>query len=123
MTDKADRISEELFELSIMIIKITAKLNNNQEYKVIKDQMLRSGTSAGANYEEARGAESRADFIHKLHIAYKELRETNYWLRLMNHTLSDPDNQKIKIAVEKSEILLKILGKSIVTSKRNRDNR
>lgn len=47
-------------------------------------QLLRSGTSAGANYEEARGAESRADFVHKLRIATKELRESIFWLRLVH---------------------------------------
>ena len=52
----------------------------------ISQQLLRSGTSAGANYEEARAAESRADFVHKVRVATKELRETLYWLRLLRRS-------------------------------------
>jgi len=65
------------------IIKLVIQLNGSAVGRHIAGQLLRSSTSAGANYEEACGAESRPDFIHKLQIVLKELRETLYWLRLI----------------------------------------
>ena len=65
------------------IIKLVESLPNTLVGRRVADQLLRSGTSAGANYEEARAAESKDDFVHKLQIALKELRESNYWLRLL----------------------------------------
>jgi len=119
MSEKANKISEDLFELSVAILKITSGLNYTPENKVIKDQLIRSGTSAGANYEEARGAESRADFIHKLHITYKELRETNYWLRLLYRISSPSDDSCLVNAINESEKLIRIFAKSIITTRAN----
>lgn len=117
MTEKADKISEDLLDLGWKIIHISSKLGYTSEQRVIKDQLLRSGTSAGANYEEARGAESRADFIHKLHIVYKELRETIYWLKLLKGLNCKIDEQQLYSTIEKSENLTKIIAKSIITLK------
>jgi four helix bundle protein len=70
-------------EYGARIINLVESLPNTLVGRRVADQLLRCGTSAGANYEEARGAESKEDFVHKLQIALKELRESNYWLRLL----------------------------------------
>ena len=72
----------------------------------------------GANYEEAQGAESRADFIHTLQIALKEVRESNYWLRLLAHTYVRCSEQLLTITNESAE-LKAILSKAVVTAKAN----
>lgn len=76
-------IVNKTFEFSLKIISLYKVLVSNKEY-VLSKQILRSGTSIGANVEEAVGAHSRKDFISKMVIAYKEARETRYWLKLLN---------------------------------------
>jgi four helix bundle protein len=81
----------------------------------VADQLLR-GTSAGANYEEARGAESKDDFAHKLQIAFKELRESNYWLRLLVKSGKLP-LERMTGLLDESNQLRAILSKSVATAK------
>ena len=76
-------IGIRLVEHGARLIKVVESLPNTLVGRHVAGQLLRSGTSAGANYEEACGAESKADFAHKLQISLKELRESNYWLRLL----------------------------------------
>ena len=78
--------------------------------------MLRSATSVGANYEEARGSESDADFLHKMNIVLKEARETHYWLKIINRTEILPTNRMTDILSEASEICA-ILVSSVKTLK------
>ena len=80
---KGDDIAGRLVELAVMVVKVVDALPETPAGKHVAGQLLRSGTSPGANYEEARGAESRRDFVHKLGIALKELQETRYWLRVV----------------------------------------
>ena len=83
-------------------------------------QVLRSGTAAAANYGEARGAESRADFIHKLKVVFKELNETTIWLELIGESsLLSPD--KIVAIVAENRALCRIIGASIRTAKNSQD--
>ena len=82
---KENPIKEKSFAFALKIIKLCQKLQDQHEY-VISKQLLRSGTSIGANIEEATAAESRRDFHHKLAIASKEARETSYWLRLLDQS-------------------------------------
>lgn len=82
---KENTIKEKSFAFALKIIKLCQQLQDNREY-VLSKQLLRSGTSIGANIEEATAAESRADFIHKMTIASKEARETHYWLRLLSES-------------------------------------
>ena len=77
-------IAARLVDVGVRIVRLSRRIARDSVSRHIAMQLLRSGTSAGANYEEARGAESRADFIHKLRIATKELRESIYWLRLVH---------------------------------------
>ena len=78
---KGDEISERLMDFATRIIRLAEALPKTVIGKHIYGQIIRSGTSAGANYEEARAAESNSDFAHKMSLALKELRETKYWLR------------------------------------------
>jgi four helix bundle protein len=80
-------------------------------------QLLRSGTSIGANLEEAIGGQSKADFIAKISISYKEARETVYWLKLLNATEYFTNNNAISLLMDAEEIC-RILGKIQITTKR-----
>ena len=77
---KADALQERLIDFAVRIINLSARLPKTAAGKHIAGQVLRSGTSSAANYGEARGAESHADFVHKLGIVLKELNETLIWL-------------------------------------------
>lgn len=81
--DKGDGLADRLLEFAVQIIKLVKSLPNTIIGRHIEGQLLRAGTSLGSNYEEARGAESRADFIHKLGIVLKELKETRFWLKII----------------------------------------
>ncbi len=78
----ADNLEERLIDFAVRVIKVADRLPMTPAGKHIAGQRLRSGTSPAPNYAEARGAESNADFVHKLKIALKELNETSVWLRL-----------------------------------------
>lgn len=94
-----------------------------KEYReyVLSKQVLRSGTSIGANVNEAQAAQSKADFIAKMSIASKEARETKYWLDLLAETdFIDKTNQYTKDLIEESEELIKILTSIVKTSQLNK---
>ena len=80
---KENLIQQKSYSFALRIIKLYSYLTENKKEYVLSKQILRSGTSIGANVEEALGAQSKSDFIAKLSIAYKEARETSYWIRLM----------------------------------------
>jgi four helix bundle protein len=83
----------------------------NSEYVIIKKQLVKSATSSGANYEESQAASSKADFHHKVKIALREKRESNYWLRVLNAILDTDYNQKeLAWLIDESLQLKKILG-------------
>lgn len=92
------------------------RLPDDPSAKHIARQLVRAATSGGANYEEARGAESRADFIHKVGIANKELREALYWLRLAAEAALVPDSDLPALIQEANE-LVAIFTASIRTAK------
>ena len=80
-------LCDRTFQFSVRIVALCQELEKKQDVtRTIARQLLRSGTSIGANTEEAQGAQSRADFVHKYSIARKEARETHYWLRLLGAT-------------------------------------
>jgi four helix bundle protein len=96
----------------------TRELEKTYAGKHIAGQLMRSATSSGANYEEARGTESRADFVHKMQVVLKELRESLYWLRLTEKSSLISGDKSKKLLKEASE-LCNIIGRSIVTAKKN----
>ena len=79
-------IEEKSFQFAIRIVKLSQYLRSSKQDFVLSKQVLRSGTSIGANVAEAQQAQSRADFISKLEIALKETSETKYWIRLLKET-------------------------------------
>jgi four helix bundle protein len=82
----ADKLEQRLIDFAVRIIKLSATLPRTSAGKHIAGQILRSGTSPAPNYGEARGAESHADFVHKLRIVLKELNETLIWLRIIERS-------------------------------------
>jgi four helix bundle protein len=112
---KGSDIAERLLGLGARIVRLTRVLPKDAASRHITLQVVRSATSGGANYEEARAAESRADFAHKIGISAKELRETIYWLRLIQATSSDNFEDVIREANE----LTAILVASARTARRN----
>lgn len=112
-------ITDRTFDFSVRIVKLCQVLDSNPGVaRTLSKQLLRSGTSIGANIEESRSAQSTADFIHKMEIALKEAKETNYWLRLLIATDVMPENKVASLLSESKEII-KILASSIVNAKRN----
>jgi four helix bundle protein len=111
-------LAERLLDFAVQIVKLTGTLPNSIAGRRIGDQLLRSGTSVGANYEESQAAESRNDFIHKLQISLKEIRETNYWLRLITKTKIIEQDRLANIMDESTQ-LRAILSKAVVTAKKN----
>lgn len=119
MQNEKNNLSERLLELAVNIIKLTEHLNKTLAGRHIGGQLMRSSTSAGANYEEACGAESRSDFIHKLQITLKELRESLYWLRLIEKS-SLLQSANLGTVIQEVRELGNIIAKSIVTAKKNK---
>jgi four helix bundle protein len=113
--EKENLIVKLSLEFALDIIKYSEILENNKKY-VIAKQLLRSGTSIGANVREAQNAESKADFIHKLKIAAKEAEETDYWLTLCELSENYPTIEHLKT---KLQSLINILSKITITSKSN----
>jgi len=101
-------LQKRLFRFSVNVIKEVRNLPNSKEYQVISYQLLKSATAVGANYEEAQGAVSKADFSNKVGIALKEIRETNYWIRILIE-LSEKENPWQEKEIESKE-LMNILG-------------
>jgi len=81
--DRAIQLQERLIDFAVRIIKLTSHLPRTSAGKHVARQLLRSGASPAPNYAEARGAESRADFLHKLGVVLKELNETSVWLQII----------------------------------------
>jgi four helix bundle protein len=119
MESKANQLAERLLDYGVAIVKLTAKLDNTLPGKHVGGQLFRSGTSSGANYEEACGAQSRADFIHKLQIVLKELRESSFWLRLIKKS-SLLNDSSVDALIEETKQLINIIAKSLITSKKGR---
>ena len=113
---KGEELSDRFLEFAARVIRLVLALPKNPVARHIGGQLLRSGTAIGSNYEEARGAESRADFIHKLSIAWKESRETWYWLRLTQKTKIVKPNLIDKI-LQESNVIAAILGSSLATAR------
>jgi four helix bundle protein len=102
------------FEFAKKVVQYTEKLEEDRKY-VIANQLLKSGTSIGANIKEAQNAESKADFIHKMKIAMKEADETEFWLFLCNELENYPNSEELLTEVFD---ILKITNKIISTTKK-----
>ncbi len=113
---KDNPIKERSYKFAISIIKLYKRVQATNEY-IISKQLLRSGTSIGANIEEAIAAQSKKDFLHKMSIASKEARETSYWLRLLK------DSNLINFSIDEylNEInqIIKIITRIVKTTSEN----
>ncbi len=99
---QSDQLEDRLIEFAARITQFAAQLPKTPAGRHIALQILRSGTAAAPNYAEARGAESRADFVHKLGIVQKELNETSVWLRIV-----------LRISREEADLIVAILQENI----------
>ncbi len=115
---RADELEGRLVQFAIDIVKLVGELPQNFQAKHVSGQLLRAGTAAAPNYAEARAAESRADFIHKVGIALKELNETAVWLRIIRGSFDMETNLLAKLVAENTE-LCRILVASVQTARRN----
>ena len=106
---KENIIQQKSYAFAVGVVKACIFLQNENKEYVLSKQLLRSGTSIGANVEEAIGGQSRKDFYAKMTIAYKEARETHYWIRLLFDTDYLPYNMKQELINQCDEIL-KIIG-------------
>jgi len=106
-------IVDKTFQFAVSILKFSQTLQEQRQF-VLSNQLLKSGTSIGANTREAQNAESRADFIHKFKIAAKEADETEYWLLLSNEIC---DKDLVQGLLADLKIIQKIITKIIATTK------
>ena len=113
--EKENLILDKSFAFSLKIIDYAELLEENRKY-ILSRQLLKSGTSIGANINEAQSSETKADFIHKLKIADKEAYETEYWLKLCKFSKNYPNPDAL---IEELLILKKLLSKIISTSKKS----
>jgi four helix bundle protein len=113
---KENIIVDKSYKFGLRVVKLYLHLRKNKIERELLIQFLKSGTSVGANIEEAEGAQSHKDFIHKIGIAYKEAREAHYWIRI----LKDSELLEVKLAdsfMKDAEELKKILASILKTSK------
>ncbi len=114
-------ILEKSYNFALRIIKLYMHLRKQKVEQALLIQLLKSGTSIGANIEEAIGAQSKSDFIHKVSVAYKESRETSYWLKLFKDSeIIEPKLSESFLS--ESEELKKILSSILKTSKGLKSN-
>jgi len=114
--DKADEIEERLVDFAVRIIKLSSRLPKTPAGRHIAAQILKAGTSPAPNYGEARSAESRADFVHKLGIVLKELNETLVWIKMILRSDLLRAELLTEILEENSQ-LSRIIGSSIKTAR------
>lgn len=114
-------LEDRLIDYAVQIINISENLNNSQAGKHISGQIVRSGTSPALQYGEAQSAESRNDFIHKLKILLKELRETLVSLKIIKRVPLSDKTEMIERAITETIELISIFNKSIETAKKNNE--
>lgn len=112
----AEELANRFVYFAAKIIRTCDALCSDYTGEYIYGQLMRSATSAGVNYEEARGAESKADFNHKMQVVLKEIREARYWLILIEKTKRLPENNLSPLINEVNE-LVSIITKSVKTAK------
>ncbi|MBU0478239.1 four helix bundle protein [bacterium] len=110
-------IKDKSYNFALRIVKLYSFLQKKQEF-VLSKQIIRSGTSIGANVEEASAAQSKKDFIFKMSIASKEARESNYWLRLLRDSKL-VSRERIQLLIDESNEILRLLTSIVKTSEEN----
>ena len=113
-------LEERLMEFSVRVIRVTESMHRSPAGTYVADQLLRSGTSPYGHHGEAEGAESRDDFIHKLKVCYKELREARRWLRLVQRTPLVAKPELLEVLLTEAGELVRIFAASLRTAENNR---
>ena len=114
-------LGERLLEYSVSIIKLVEKLPHTRAGNHVAGQLLKSGTSAYPNHAEAQGAESARDFVHKMRICLKELRESQRWLKLIERVPLLRDSALLQQILGETEELIKIFVASIKTAQKKKE--
>ena len=119
--EKTRDLAERLFRFAVRTIKFLRNLPHEPEFDNIRYQLSKSSTSSGANYEEAQAASSKKDFIYKNEISLKEMRESNYWLRIIEATLhfEREFSSELQYLIDESSQLKNILGSIVKNTKNN----
>ena len=120
MSTQVYDLEERLLEYSARIIRLVERLPAKRSSRHVADQLLRSGTSPLANHGEAQAAESRDDFIHKLSICLKELRESRRWPILIRRVPLMESCRDLDLVIGETEALIKMFAKSLITTKSRR---
>jgi four helix bundle protein len=109
-----------LFNFAVTCLKFIRTLPNAAEFKVIKYQLAKSSTSSGANYEESQAGSSKADFNNKVRMSLREMRESNYWLRIINEiTEISALKNDLGLLIKESDELKNILGSIVQKTRGN----
>jgi four helix bundle protein len=117
MEQEKPDIVKRSFLYALRIIRVYRELEKDSVGRILGKQLVRSGTSIGANIHEAQGAQSKADFIAKMSIAHKEAYETLYWLRLVQEAALFP-SANLQDLLAETEQIVRILSSSLITAKR-----
>ena len=112
-------LEDRLIDFAVRIIRTSESLPKSKVGKHIAGQLIRSGTSPAPNYGEAQSAESRADFIHKIKVSLKELRETRIWLIMIVRAGLIKPEAKLKSLIDENNQLISIFVKSVDTAQKN----
>ena len=120
MKDTKYDLEERLLEFAVRIIRVTESMQRSPAGVYVADQLLRSGTSPYGHHGEAERAESRDDFIHKLKVCYKELREARRWLRLVQRTPLVAKPELLEVLLTEAGELVLIFAASLRTAENNR---
>ncbi|KIM13289.1 MAG: hypothetical protein KU38_01120 [Sulfurovum sp. FS08-3] len=120
MDEKDNLIVAKSYQFALMIIELYKFLSDNKREYVLSKQLLRSGTSIGANVDEAQAAISKKDFVSKMSIASKEARESKYWLLLLKDSgYIDNNKSKVKVLLHEIDSIIKILTSIVKTGQNN----
>jgi four helix bundle protein len=119
---KQNLIADKSYAFALAIIQAHLYLTKEKKEFIIARQLLKSGTSVGANVREAVGAQSRADFINKMSIAFKEALETEYWLNLLKDSKLLPNKMAEDLLIE-CQSICRIITKIQISTKNNDNNR
>lgn len=114
-----NNLEQRLIDFAVLIVWIVKRIPKTIEGKEIASQLIRSGTSPALNYGEAKSAESRRDFIHKIKIVLKELRETHINLKTIYRANLNPNKEKIEEIIQECNELISIFVISVQTARRN----
>ena len=118
--DRKMDIHSRLLKFGIRIVKFCKIISNDPNNRAIADQLMRSGTSVGANMQEADSASSKKDFINKVTISKKEIQETNYWLNIVKGSElinNEKNKEELSALLKKSDELIRIIGSILAKTK------